>query len=166
MGTMRIGFLVELASGTKVFEFKEGPMYKSITVFLIVTILLLACTTTQARVSHGYSDNIFIDTVTAVDDDANRPPNANILSTIFPNPFNPRTTIAFELAEDTMIELAIFDLQGRLVQVLEAGSWAKGAHQTTWNGNDQKGRVVPAGAYFCRISTAQGSQTKKMSLVR
>jgi hypothetical protein len=84
----------------------------------------------------------------------------------FPNPFNPRTTIAFELAEAGAIELAIYDLGGRLVRVVDSGSRAVGRYQATWDGQDNDGRAVPTGTYFCRLNTAQGSQTKKMTLAR
>ncbi len=91
---------------------------------LAVVLLLAAGTTAEARVSHGYSDIFSLDTVTAVDDQ-NGPPQANAISTIYPNPFNPRTTIEFELAEAGQIELAIFDLRGRLVRVRGIGITAK-----------------------------------------
>jgi hypothetical protein len=133
---------------------------------LTAAVLLLASATAQARVSHGYSGIFSIDTVTAVDDDAAGPPPATELATIYPNPFNPRTTIVFELAEAAPIELAIFDLRGRLVRVMESGSWPIGRHQATWNGQDDEGRAASAGTYVCRLNTPQGSQTKKLTLAR
>ena len=98
--------------------------------------------------------------------DAAGPPPATTLAAIYPNPFNPRTTIAFALAEAGAIELAIFDLRGRLVRVMESGSWPTGRHQTTWDGQDDEGRAVPTGTYVCRLATSQGSQTKKLTLAR
>jgi hypothetical protein len=142
-------------------------MRSSITLLLTATALLLAsATTAQARVSHGYSGIFSLDTVTAVDDGASGPPPATTLATIYPNPFNPRTTIAFELAEAATIELAIFDLRGRLVTVLESGPLPIGRHQAIWDGQDDKGRAVPTGTYVCRLNTPQGPQTKKLTLAK
>jgi hypothetical protein len=141
-------------------------MCRSRTLLPIVTILLLAGAPAQARVSHGYSGILTIDTVSAVNDDASAPPPATILAAIYPNPFNPRTVIAFELAETGPIELAIYDLGGRLVRVMEAGSRSAGRHESTWDGQDHAGRAVPTGTYFCRLNTAQGSQTRKLTLAR
>lgn len=131
-----------------------------------LALVLLTEATAQARVSHGYSQIFSLDTVTAVDDDASGPPQATILSAIYPNPFNPRAAIEFELAEAGPIELAIYDLGGRLVRVMDSGSRSAGRYQATWDGQDNEGRAVPSGAYFCRLSTAQGSQTGKLTLAR
>jgi hypothetical protein len=84
----------------------------------------------------------------------------------YPNPFNPRTTIVFDLAETGAIELAIYDLGGRMVRVIDSGSRSAGRYQATWDGQDNDGRAVPTGTYFCRLNTAQGSQTRKLTLAR
>jgi len=141
-------------------------MRNSITLLLIASVLLLVGATAQARVSHGYSATFSIDTVTAVGDDASGPPQATILAAIYPNPFNPRTTIAYELAEAATVKLAIYDLRGMQVRVLEAGNRPSGRHQATWDGLDNEGRAVPTGTYFCRLATSQGSQTRKLTLAR
>lgn len=131
-----------------------------------ISLVLLAGTTVQARVSHGYSAVFAVDTVTAVGEQPGCQPQAAILGAICPNPFNPRTTIVFELAEAGPVELTIFDLRGRLVAVIEAGPRPSGHHQATWDGNGDDGRAAPAGTYFCRLCTPQGSHTRKLALVR
>jgi flagellar hook assembly protein FlgD len=133
---------------------------------LLVVFVLMTGATAEARVSHGYSGILSIDTVTAVGDDTAGPPQATTLAAIYPNPFNPRTTIAYELAEAAAVKLAIYDLRGMQVRVLEAGNRPSGRHQAIWDGQDDKGRAVPTGTYFCRLSTAQGSQTRKLTLAR
>jgi hypothetical protein len=141
-------------------------MHRTRTILLAAAVLLLVSTTAQARISHGYSGILTIDTVTAVNDDAGALPKATTIAAIYPNPFNPRTTIEFELAETGAIELAIYDVGGRLVRVLDSGSRSAGRYQATWGGQDNDGRAVPTGTYFCRLSTAEGSQTRKMTLAR
>jgi hypothetical protein len=135
-------------------------------VLLFAAVLVMVSATAQARVAHGYSNVFAIDTVTAVDDDASGLPQATTLVAISPNPFNPRTTITFDLAVPGSIELAIFDLRGRLVRVMESGPSPSGHHQSIWDGQDDGGRAVPTGTYFCRLATQQGSQTKKLTLAR
>jgi hypothetical protein len=141
-------------------------MGSSRTLLLVAGVLLLANTAAQARVSHGISGILTIDTVTAVNDNASALPQATILAAIYPNPFNPRTVIAFELAETGSIELAIYDVGGRLVRVMESGMQSAGRHEATWDGQDNAGRAVPTGTYFCRLSTQHGSQTRKLTLAR
>jgi hypothetical protein len=136
------------------------------TLCLLIALALLIGAAAEARVSHGYSGIFSLDTVTGVSDDASGPPQATILAAIYPNPFNPRTTIGYELAEATAVKLAIYDVRGMQVRLLEAGNRPSGSHQTIWDGQDDKGRAVPTGTYFCRLSTAQGSQTRKLTLTR
>jgi len=128
--------------------------------------LLLAGATAQARISHGYSGILTIDTVTAVNDDAGALPKVTTLAAIYPNPFNPRTMIEFELAEAGPVELAIYDVGGRLVRVIDSGSRSAGRYQATWDGQDDAGRAVPSGTYFCRLHSSQGLQTRKLTLAR
>jgi hypothetical protein len=83
-----------------------------------------------------------------------------------PNPFGPRTDITFSLGGKTEIELAVFDVQGRLVRVLASGPQEPGAHRVTWDGRDASGRELGSGVYFYRLKGAEGSQARKMLLVR
>jgi hypothetical protein len=121
---------------------------------LLVAVVLMTGATAEARVSHGYSGILSIDTVTGVGDNASGPPQATLLATIYPNPFNPRTTIGYELAEAATLKLAIYDVRGMQVRVLEAGNRPSGRHQVTWDGQDDKGRAVPTGTYFCRLNVS------------
>lgn len=83
-----------------------------------------------------------------------------------PNPFNPRTRIAFTLAEPGTVSLAVFDASGRQVRRLTDGLFAAGAHEAVWQGDDEQGGAVASGTYFYRLRTAAGEQTRKMTLLR
>jgi hypothetical protein len=84
-----------------------------------------------------------------------------------PNPFNPSTTIRFEVPlQGGRITLAVFDVRGRLVRTLENGFVAGGGREARWDGKDSSGRNVPSGVYFCRLSAAGVSQTRKLMLLR
>jgi hypothetical protein len=67
--------------------------------------------------------------------------------TNYPNPFNPRTTIAFDLQRDAVISCTIVDTRGRRVMQRELGSLGAGAHRVTWDGRDLQGRAVASGVY-------------------
>ncbi len=88
---------------------------------------------------------------------------------VAPNPFNPRTAIGFTLARDTRVEVAVYDVRGRLVRRVLDGTLEAGAHPVaaTWDGNDDQGRAAPSGTYFLRMKTAAGTAAaRKMTLLR
>jgi len=84
-----------------------------------------------------------------------------------PNPFNPRTAIAFSMSETAPVTLRIYDMAGRLVATLLDGTqYGPGRHETVWDGKDFTGRAAAAGTYFYRIDAAGSSEAKGMVLVR
>ncbi|MBK6733511.1 MAG: family 16 glycosylhydrolase [bacterium] len=84
-----------------------------------------------------------------------------------PNPFNPSTTISFDLPEPAAVRLAIHDLSGRLVRTLVAGEMTgSGRHEVVWNGRDEAGQVMAAGVYFYRLDAAGYSETRRMTLLK
>lgn len=84
-----------------------------------------------------------------------------------PNPFNPATSIVFELADARPVRLAIYDTAGRLVSVLREG-WVAGAgrHSVPWNGRDDHGSALASGVYTVRLEAAAESATARIVLVR
>jgi carboxypeptidase T len=83
-----------------------------------------------------------------------------------PNPFNPRTTIAFDLPEATAVRLRIFDVRGALVRALVEAELPRGSHQAVWDGRDASGRGVASGNYFARLEARGEAETVRLSLVR
>jgi hypothetical protein len=83
-----------------------------------------------------------------------------------PNPFNPRTTIRFELPQSGSVQLAVFDLAGRLVRVLVETELDQGAHDTDWDGRDASGRKVSSGSYVARLHFGGKVETVRMALVQ
>lgn len=133
---------------------------------LVVAVVVVGSNTSQARVSYADSDIFTIDTVTSVDDPTSSLPQVTKLAVIYPNPFNPSAAIAFDLASDSQVELAIFDVRGRLVQVVESGPRTAGRHQAIWHGTDRDGRGVPSSTYFCRLVAGKHTQTMKLLLAK
>lgn len=85
----------------------------------------------------------------------------------YPNPFNPATTISYELAESASVSLTIYDVAGKLVRTLAADeAVSAGRHEVAWQGRDQAGRLVAAGIYFYRLEAGKYSATRRMTLVK
>ena len=93
-------------------------------------------------------------------------PRVLAVTGVVPNPFNPRTTIAFALPSSGRVDVDVFDLRGRHVRTLVAGSLDAGTHRTTWDGRDGSGRGAAAGIYFVRVRAAAGVTTAKMVLAK
>jgi len=83
-----------------------------------------------------------------------------------PNPFNPRTTISFELAHSGPIRLEVYDVKGRLVRTLGDRVFSAGSHSVLWDGRNRQGGETASGLYFFRLTTNEETQTHKMLLVR
>ena len=93
-------------------------------------------------------------------------PRATALLPNYPNPFNPRTTVAFDLAREGRVRVRIYSVDGRLVRTLVAGTLPAGRHTLVWSGDDDRGRGVATGVYLLRMETAETSRTRKMLLLQ
>lgn len=85
---------------------------------------------------------------------------------IYPNPFNPSTTISFELKEPERVVVRIFDVSGRLVKTLADGTFTNGPHELQWNGYDNNGAMVASGIYFIRLDSNTYTITQKAIMLR
>jgi len=94
------------------------------------------------------------------------PPPALNLAANYPNPFNPRTTIAFDLPHSCGVRLAVFTPEGKRVATLVNRSLPAGRHRVFWNGSDDSGRAVASGVYFYRLEADGRTLSGKMVLVR
>lgn len=83
-----------------------------------------------------------------------------------PNPFNPRTTIAFTVAEATPVRLGIYDLAGNMIRRLVDAERGAGTHRVVWDGRDDRGADVSSGVYLYRIETDRGAEARQMVLVK
>ncbi len=84
----------------------------------------------------------------------------------YPNPFNPNTFITVELAEESDMNVAVFDMLGRVVKTLATGVHPAGGHVFEWNGLDESGNAVQSGIYFTRMVTPTHSATQQMQLTK
>ncbi|RPJ41524.1 MAG: T9SS C-terminal target domain-containing protein [Candidatus Latescibacterota bacterium] len=83
-----------------------------------------------------------------------------------PNPFNPETSITFELSSGGNTELMIYNAAGQLVKTLWQGSLPTGHHTFLWNGESDRGTSVPSGSYFYSLRNGGLTETRRMVLVR
>ena len=108
------------------------------------------------------SGGIEVQIMTAVIDGNNDMlPSSFALAQNYPNPFNPSTTIEFSLPSASEVKLEIFNIIGQKVTTLADGNLAAGNHRYEFDASDQ-----PSGIYFYRLTHENGSDTKKMVLVK
>ncbi len=107
----------------------------------------------------------FTPQATAVDDSPSRPAVVRLAQN-HPNPFNPSTTIAFELPADSPVSLVVYALDGRRIATLIASEMTVGSHSVVWNGRDEKGQQVASGAYFYRLQAGTQMETRRMILIK
>ncbi|MCK4696587.1 MAG: chitobiase/beta-hexosaminidase C-terminal domain-containing protein, partial [Candidatus Cloacimonetes bacterium] len=84
----------------------------------------------------------------------------------FPNPFNPETTIHYQLPEDSDVELIIYNIKGQLVKTLIDDLHNAGEYSVIWNGNDHTDKPVSSGIYLYKLKAGRYTSTKKMILLR
>ena len=95
------------------------------------------------------------------------PAAAFALHGAYPNPFNPQTTIAFDLPRAQPVSLRIYDAAGRLVRTLLHGEPGRaGRNEVKWNGTDDRGRQAASGVYLYRLETERNSVTDRMVLLK
>ncbi len=105
-----------------------------------------------------------IDLTTGIGD--GNAPARTALAQNHPNPFNPATEISFSLPAKQEITLKVYDIAGREVATLAVGSHDAGPHTVMWRGEDDSGSRVASGLYFYKLVADDGSQTRKMMLLK
>jgi len=98
--------------------------------------------------------------------DETAPARATRLLANYPNPFNPSTSIAFELAKNSQVSLAVYDLSGRQIRSLVDGHLPPGDYRREWDGLDDRGRSVSSGVYCYQLVAEEYRATRRMVLLR
>jgi hypothetical protein len=109
--------------------------------------------------------------LTGIQDDPVKPglPQSIVLAQNYPNPFNSETVIPLIVSQgkgEARIDLAVYDIQGRLVRRLVNSVLPEGSYLVRWDGRSDGGRSVASGVYVSMLRTAGSLQTKKMVLIR
>ncbi len=113
----------------------------------------------------GYSDRVYTEGGTTPVGGSELPSNLAV-ARVAPNPFNPKTTITYDLPRSGRVQLRIYDLRGRLVRDLVDGQVAAGQHSVHWDGTDGSGAVAAAGVYFVRVDDGSQLATRKIVLAK
>ncbi len=87
-------------------------------------------------------------------------------SFFYPNPFNPSSTIEFNLPEENVVSLNIFNIKGQKVRTLIDEQKPAGKHTTVWNGKNSSGQPVSSGVYFYVLKAGTYGKTEKMILLK
>jgi hypothetical protein len=130
---------------------------------------------TTGRIHAAYIDAISVDLLYGTENDATglngggpaAPLPAASLVGNAPDPFNPTTTIRYELRESAEVALEIYDIAGRLVRTLVAPAVvAPGRHEVIWNARESGTREIGSGIYFARLRAGGDVRVDRMTLIR
>ena len=98
--------------------------------------------------------------------DGNNLPGSFALHQNYPNPFNPVTNLNYDLPEDAIVNITVFDMMGKVVRTLVSGSQSAGYRTIQWNAANDNGQPVSAGLYIYTIHAGDFNQTRKMILLK
>lgn len=87
-------------------------------------------------------------------------------SAVYPNPFNPRTTISYELPADTDVSVIIYDAIGQEIRQLVSRHYTAGRYSVQWDAKDHMGRSVGSGVYIAKIVAGSNTAIQKMLLLK
>jgi hypothetical protein len=93
-------------------------------------------------------------------------PSETRLVSIHPNPFNPTTTVDFELKESAWTTISIYNVSGQLIRVETLGTEPVGRHNWVWKGTDQEGNSVSSGVYFIVLKAGTVTDRRKAVLLK
>jgi hypothetical protein len=93
-------------------------------------------------------------------------PGETALAPVAPNPFREATTVAFSLAHDGPVELAIYSVDGRRVRTLLRDTREAGNYRVVWNGSNERGGRVAPGLYYARLNADHARFTRTIALIR
>lgn len=99
-------------------------------------------------------------------DDAIETPIVAKLIGIYPNPFNPSTTISFYATKTESAQITIFNQKGQVVRTWDIDSREDGIKHILWDGMDQNGKPVSSGVYYCQMISGKYSSSRKMVLMK
>jgi len=105
-------------------------------------------------------------TVLATSSTVTNIPQLTFLSSNYPNPFNPQTTIPFAIAQASNVTINIYNSKGQLIRSLLNETKQPGFHEIIWDGLDNNQAETASGIYLVQMKTKEFNQMKKMILMK
>jgi aminopeptidase N len=93
-------------------------------------------------------------------------PDFYTINSVYPNPFNSRTTIEIELTFGSNTEISAYDIQGRLIRRIYSGYLTTGKHRVIWDGFDENHSELASGTYFIKLSARHHSSVAKITCIK
>ncbi len=94
------------------------------------------------------------------------PGSVSRINNCYPTPFNPKTTIAFQMESAGWAQLVVFDTRGRRAAVLCDGHYRAGTHKTSWDSGSDGESIISSGVYLAVLRTADGVAVRKLVLAK
>ncbi len=138
------------------YEFTDNFVQSSITYHY-----RLADVSQQNIVQHHGSIEIKVEAIAAA-----ALPDNFVLYPAYPNPFNPVTTIRYDLPEPSDVKITVYNELGKVVAILKDSYESPGYNSVQWNGRDANGQLVGGGVYLYRIEAGDYQKTMKMILLK
>jgi len=91
---------------------------------------------------------------------------ATVLKGCYPNPFNSRTTVSFEIKDPVQIAIEIYNTKGQRIKTLSQGLTKTGRYSIVWDGKDNNSRQVSGGVYLCKMTAGRYASVRKLILIR
>jgi hypothetical protein len=116
--------------------------------------------------NNNLTQNFTMTPSVGIDDPINPLPADKLGLLNYPNPFNPETTISYNLPIAGNVRIDVLNIRGQLVRTLQSGQETAGIHNVKWNGTDSNGKSMASGVYLYRISTPAQTIINKMLLLK
>jgi flagellar hook assembly protein FlgD len=104
--------------------------------------------------------------ISGVENDRFKTSNRLVLGNIYPNPFNEKTRINYQIKNSTFVHLNIYNCLGNKIKTLINKNQTAGKYSVVWNGRNDSGFKVSTGTYFCSFETNGGRVTKKIVMIK
>lgn len=105
-------------------------------------------------------------TVTGISSGSANSASRFVLHPASPNPFNPSTTIRYEIPKTGQVQLTVFNMLGQVVRALVNEEKRAGTYSVEWDGRNDAGNVVGSGVYLYRLQAGSSARTMKMILMK
>jgi hypothetical protein len=138
-----------------------GTSFASDIVFPTVGTSIVRCVVSDGQAADSVTWTVTVSLISAAGDLPEALPSVFALKAAYPNPFNPSTSLAYDVARDGQISLKVFDLLGNEVTTLAEGYQSAGRYRVTWNA-----AALPSGMYFAVLQAQNVRQIQKLMLMK